>query len=86
MRGWALDPDTAGPLSVPVYIDGVYHGAGTANTSRPDVGHVFNGWGDNHGYDFTVGGLAPGAHQVCTYAVSVLGGGNATLGCKTILL
>jgi hypothetical protein len=86
MQGWALDPDTAGAITVPVYIDGVYHGFGTANTSRPDVGHIFNGWGDNHGYDFTVGGLAPGAHQVCTYAVSVLGGGNATLGCKTILL
>ena len=55
-----------------------------ANTLRTDVGRVYGPWGDRHGFDFTVGAIAAGPHQVCVYAISVGGGGNATLGCKTI--
>ncbi len=86
VRGWALDPDSAAPIAVHVYIDGVGRGIGTANTNRPDVGNVYRGWGDAHGYDITVGGVAPGLHLVCTYGISVGGGGNALLGCKGLLV
>jgi hypothetical protein len=86
VRGWALDPDTAASISVAVYVDGIGRGVATANTNRPDVGQIFFGWGNAHGYDITIGGIGPGNHQVCTYGLSVLGGGNSTLGCRTVLV
>ena len=84
VRGWTFDPDTASPISVHVYIDGVGRGIGPANTNRPDVASAFPLWGPTHGYDLTVGGVAPGLHLVCTYGISVGGGANTTLGCKTV--
>jgi len=84
VRGWALDPDVAGPINVHVYVDGVGRAARLANTIRRDVGALFGGWGDNHGFDFAVGPLAPGPHQVCVYGISVGGSGNALLGCRNI--
>ncbi len=74
-RGWALDPDSAAPIAVHVYVDGVGRAIGTANTNRPDVGNVYPGWGNAHGYDITVP-VTPGLHQVCTYGISVGGGGE----------
>ncbi len=82
VRGWALDPDAATAIDVHVYVDGVGRAAHTANTIRRDVGAVFGGWGDNHGFDFAVAGIAPGPHQVCVYGISVGASGNALLGCK----
>jgi hypothetical protein len=82
-RGWVLDPDTASPINVHVYIDGVGRAAAAANTNRPDIGSVFPPWGPAHGFDVTVGGVAPGLHLVCVYGISVGGGANTTLGCKT---
>ncbi len=84
VRGWALDPDTAASISVAVYVDGAGRLVGPANTNRADIGALFNGWGNAHGYDLTVNGVAPGSHQVCTYGLSVLGGANATLGCRSV--
>ncbi len=69
-----------------MYVDGAGRMVGTAGTNRPDVGAAFNGWGNAHGYDLTVTGVAPGSHQVCTYGLSVLGGANATLGCRSVLV
>ena len=43
VTGWAIDADTAAPVGVHVYVDGVFAGQTTANVSRPDVGGVF-GW------------------------------------------
>ena len=51
--GWAIDPDTADPIQVHVYVDG---GAvvTTADRSRPDVGAAFPSAGPNHGYSSTI--------------------------------
>ncbi len=84
VRGWAFDPDTAAAINVHVYVDGVGRASHAANTLRTDVGRVYGPWGDRHGFDFAVGPLAAGPHQVCVYAISVGGSGNTTLGCKNI--
>ncbi len=69
MGGWALDPDSPDPITVHVTVDGALVAAATANTSRPDVGAAYPGYGNNHGFDIpaTVGG---GSHQVCTHALN----------------
>lgn len=85
VRGWVIDPDTTGSVTVHTYVDGTYVGATTANTSRPDVGATYPDYGNNHGYyaEYSVG---VGVHQVCTYALNV-GSGNANPQlpyCKTV--
>jgi hypothetical protein len=81
VAGWAFDPNTTGPIQVRVYINGVYAGSGTANTSRPDVGAAYPGYGNNHGYSFIVPG---GLGNVCTYGINFGPGGNSTLGCVNL--
>jgi len=84
--GWAIDPDTNDPVTVHVYVDGVWAGAVNANQSRPDVGAAVPGYGDLHGYRATVTGVAPGAHQVCTFAINIgpYGTTNPQLGCASV--
>jgi hypothetical protein len=85
VRGWAIDPDTADPIRVDMYVDGVGASSGNADASRPDVGAVFVGYGDNHGIDRTITGLKAGSHQVCVYAINVGPGAASTLlGCKAV--
>ena len=84
VAGWTLDPNTTAPIAVRVYINGAYAGSGMANTSRPDVGAAYPGYGNNHGYSFIIpSGAQPGA-QVCTYGINFGPGGNTTLGCFTL--
>ena len=85
VRGWAIDPDTSGPISVHVYTDGNWAGQGVADQNRPDVGQVYPAAGPNHGYSITVP-LSPGEHTVCTYAINVGSGTvNTPLGCTTVV-
>ncbi len=81
VAGWAFDPNTTAPIAVRVYIDGVYAGSGTANTSRPDVGAAYPGYGNNHGYSFIVPG---GLGNICAYGINFGPGGNTTLGCVNL--
>ena len=45
VQGWTIDPDTAAPLTVAVYVDGKLTGETTANVSRPDVAKRLPGVG-----------------------------------------
>ncbi|MGQ4818307.1 hypothetical protein ACQ1ZK_14310, partial [Enterococcus faecium] len=64
-RGWTLDPDVPGtPISVHVYVDGRAVAAVAADGSRPDVGRVYPGAGDDHGFGWSAT-LVAGSHQVC---------------------
>jgi hypothetical protein len=65
-------------------VDGVGRAVGTASTFRPDVGAAFPGFGDNHGFDVSVGGVGPGQHRVCVYGISVVASANALIGCHTV--
>lgn len=82
VRGWALDPDTASPVDVHVYVDGRPVAVTTATGSRGDVAAAFPGWGAQHGYVLEVPAV-PG-QRACAYAVNTgQGAGNTTLGCRT---
>jgi hypothetical protein len=83
VAGWAIDPDTAAPISVHVYV-GRAGSAHLADQRRDDVGAVFPAYGAEHGYSVTV--PAPrGAQQVCVYAINNLAtGGHTLLGCRIV--
>ena len=76
VQGWAIDPDTTGPVALHVYVDGAKVGTATADASRADVGAAFPGFGANHGFLVPLPGLAHGGHEVCVYAMNA-GGGTA---------
>ncbi len=84
VRGWAIDPSTAEPVTVSAWRDGKRVDA-VANLERPDVGQVYPGSGARHGFDFRYGGLAPGTHTICV-AVDNVGPGEHTrvLGCADV--
>jgi hypothetical protein len=84
MAGWALDPDSADPINVHVYVDGRFWASSTAGEPRADVGVANRGYGGDHGFDLLIGGLPAGSHQVCAYGINVGVGGNALLACRTI--
>jgi hypothetical protein len=82
VRGWTLDPDTAAPIDVHVYVDGRPAAVRTADSTRGDVAAAYPGWGPAHGYSVTVP-AAPG-QRVCVYAINTSqGSSNTTLGCRT---
>jgi uncharacterized protein YkwD len=83
VSGWALDPDTGSSIPVHVYV-GSSGVPVTADGSRPDVGKVYSGFGDNHGFSATVSGVAAGAYPVCSYAINTGAGGTRLLGCTTV--
>ncbi len=82
--GWALDPETAGPINVAVYVDNAFAGNFQAALSRSDVAAAHPNYGSSHGFDQAVRGIAPGNHRVCVYALNIGNGTtNPTLGCAT---
>jgi hypothetical protein len=84
IQGWTIDPDTTAPITVHVYVDGVWTARFTANSSRPDVGAAFAGYGANHGYDAVVP-AKPGKHTICVYSINVGPvSTNPQLGCKAV--
>jgi SpoIID/LytB domain protein len=84
VSGWAIDPETAAPISVHVYVDGANVATLTADGTRTDVAAAYPGAGAQHGFSATLP-TAPGVHQVCVYAINVLQGGvNPQLGCRTV--
>ncbi|CAM8629694.1 Glycoside hydrolase, family 25 [Acidimicrobiia bacterium] len=84
--GWVLDPDTADPVSVHVYVNGQWGGAYTADASRPDVGAAYQGVGPNHGFDLAIR-LPGGTHTACVYAINVgIGTTNPLVGCRTLTI
>ncbi len=83
--GWAIDPDTASPIQVHVYVDS----AGTAFTAsgnRADVAQLYPAYGPAHGFAAQVNSVAIGPHNVCVYAINTAAGGNALLGCKQVMV
>jgi GH25 family lysozyme M1 (1,4-beta-N-acetylmuramidase) len=83
VAGWAIDPDTASPTQVHVYVDGVGT-ALTADGNRPDVGNAFPASGPAHGFSASIP-LAPGSHDVCLFAINVAGtGSNRLMTCRTV--
>ena len=81
--GWVFDPDSTNSSPVHVYV-GAAGTSGIADQLRPDVGALYPGYGNNHGYSVTVP-ATPGAHTVCSYGIDIAGtGSNRGLGCRTV--
>lgn len=81
--GWAIDPDTDGPVTMQVYVDGTVRTMATADGSRPDVAAAHPPFSANHGFQVAMPGIAPGAHTVCVWALNGAGpGSNALFGCR----
>ncbi|MBI3256438.1 MAG: hypothetical protein HYZ59_01470 [Actinobacteria bacterium] len=83
VAGWVLDPDTAGSLSVHVYVDNAFAGALDANATRPDIGSAYPGFGDAHGFDSVIP-TGAGSHTVCVYGINQGAGGNVLIGCRSV--
>jgi len=81
--GWAIDPNTSGPIMVQMYIDGRTNALTLANRARPDVGAVYPTAGPNHGFTLTMP-ASPGAHTVCLYAINTGPGASRQLGCRAV--
>ncbi|GBE57240.1 hypothetical protein BMS3Abin01_00152 [bacterium BMS3Abin01] len=82
--GWAIDPDTTDPIEVHIYVNGRWGGAFTAGGSRTDVGAVYPGYGDNHGFSGSVTAAVSESYTVCAYGINVgPGDTNPLLGCRT---
>jgi GH25 family lysozyme M1 (1,4-beta-N-acetylmuramidase) len=82
VAGWAIDPDSTGPIDVHVYAGPL----GTplrADQSRPDVGAAYPGFGGGHGFSGVIK-ANPGLQQVCAYGINVGGGSNRLIGCTVV--
>ncbi len=84
VRGWAIDPDTKSSIPVQLRVDGVAKKAWTASASRTDVGKIYPGWGDAHGYSATISGIGAGKHTISTWAKDTSTGKWTQLGAKTV--
>lgn len=91
VAGWVADPDSAGPVSVRVVVDGVLRATLTASQPRPDVAAVFPSLGPNRGYSAEIAGLSTGAHRVCLTYVDLTGsapgvGGDHSMPCGAVVV
>ncbi len=68
--GWAVDPNSAAPITVKILVDHVFVTQVVADGSRPDVADAYPGWGADHGFDVTVS-VPSGQHYVEVLGVNV---------------
>jgi hypothetical protein len=83
LRGWSLDPDSTDSLSIHVYVNGGFTSSFVANGDRRDVRAVYTRHRGNYGFDQSIA-VNPGRSTVCAFAINVLFGQNAALGCQTV--
>jgi hypothetical protein len=84
VAGWALDPDTSAPIEVHVYVGGQGTNLGPATAERGDVGAGYPDWGSNHGFDAVIPWTAPGAFELCAFAINTGPGSTTVLGCRRV--
>ena len=83
LNGWAIDPNTASPDTVHIYVNGVGFEV-IANQDRPDLGNPW-GLGSNHGWSFSTPRIGNGNQRVCVYALNIVGSGShQLLGCRDL--
>ena len=85
VEGWAIDPDTADPIDVHVYVNGALRAGARADRERADVGRAHPGYGATHGYSVAVA-AGPGVNTVCVYGINVAAGSNSLVGCRAVLV
>jgi len=85
VSGWAIDPDSADPIAVHVYVDGVGRAAIDASGARPDIAQAFPAYGGAHGFSTAVT-TTGGNHTMCAFAINVRGGAHQLLACRTVFV
>ncbi|HST47192.1 fibronectin type III domain-containing protein [Jatrophihabitans sp.] len=83
ISGWALDPDTASPVTVRITSDGVEKQLLTANQAATGMGTAWSRYGSNHGYSVNLV-LDGFEHLVCATALNVGPGKDVSQGCQRI--
>jgi hypothetical protein len=83
VSGWALDPDSAAPITVKVTSDGVVKQLLTANLASTGSVASWPRYGSSHGYSATVS-IDGYQHLVCVVAVNVGAGKDVSQGCKLL--
>ncbi|HSW36745.1 MAG TPA: CHAP domain-containing protein [Candidatus Saccharimonadales bacterium] len=90
VRGWAIDPDIAGPVDIHVYrTDGsgatYFAGGFSANQSRQDVVTSNPGYDEYHGFNTTLS-VPSGYQRLCAYVLNAANtaGHNRAMGCITV--
>jgi hypothetical protein len=87
IMGWAIDPDSAAPISLQVFFDGSYVTNVLADQTRTDVGTAYPGYGDAHGFNTSVHvPYTVGTHNLCVTGINVGGGANAQIACHTVVM
>ncbi len=81
--GWALDPDTSGPIQVGVFVNTTPWASAAADGARPDLATAFDISNTDHGFSIDLGGLTTPVN-VCVYAINVGPGSHRILGCRSI--
>lgn len=79
VSGWALDPDTTGPIYLWADVDGA-SGPLLASGRRADVGAAFPALGADHGFSAMLA-AASGQRTVCLTALDDGAGPHTELGC-----
>ncbi|GGH37521.1 hypothetical protein [Microbacterium album] len=82
LKGWAIDPDTTGPIKVHVHVGGVWRKTFLANQWRTDIGANYPDYGPNHAFSGEVPFTGLTTQKVCLIAENVGAGSNRTLGCS----
>lgn len=84
-EGWALDPESTGPVTMAVSIDGATSTPiGPANVSRSNVASSYPAYGAAHGFALDAGALPAGSHLVCINATNIGQGMNTRIGCRQL--
>ncbi len=83
LRGWVLDPETADPIDVHLYVNGQWGGAFTASKPRADIAAAYPSYGPNHGFEMTFP-VGLGTFEACIYAINVGVGYNQLVGCRSV--
>ena len=50
------------------------------------MGNAYPGFGANHGFSTDIDNVVSGSHLVCAYGINTGPGGNALLGCRTVII
>lgn len=85
LSGWALDPESNGPITVEVLMDGRAVTRTTTGRPRPDVASAF-GMGANSGWGAELWALPDGSHSICAVAKTVGGGTDQSIGCRQVVV
>ncbi|HKA83228.1 MAG TPA: hypothetical protein VKD21_05165 [Acidimicrobiales bacterium] len=82
VRGWAIDPNTDGPISVHIYDNGRGRAKLAADVDRPEIDQQY-ARGRRHGFDAKLS-LSPGRHEIQAWAINVGTGLNRLIGTRVV--